>query len=276
MEKFLLVINARKPDIKSIEFACRIAAYAQTKLTGFFIENLFFDYIPALETEYPSYFETIRKKAGATVTADTEEAIKIFKEECQRNGIIAKVYVDKGEPAREVIFESRFADLLIVDPGISFSGREEQTPSSFIKEILAKAECPVLLAPDKFESAEEIIFCYDNTASSVFAIKQFTYLLPELSNKKVYLLEVNKTGREEFNESHRRMIEWLKAHYHFVYYHAIKGDGKDELFTYFFMKTKKIIVMGAYGRSMLSNLFRKSSADSLLQMVDLPLFITHH
>ena len=34
--------------------------------------------------------------------------------------------------------------------------------------------------------------------------------------------------------------------------------------------------MGAYGRSMISNLFKKSTADTMIQMTDLPLFITHY
>ena len=276
MEKILLVINARKPDTASIDFACSMAALAETRLTGLFIENLFFEYIPAGGIDSPSYFETVKENAGATVTADTEQAVRIFKDACQRMTVLSEVFIDKGEPIQEVIFESRFADLLIIDPDISFYDREEQLPSHFVKEILANVECPVLLAPERFEDVEEIVFCYDGSASSVFAIKQFTYLLPEFSSKKVMLLEVNKTGNEEFTERHRRMMEWLRAHYHSAYYHALKGDVKDELFTYFFMKTKKIIVMGAYGRNMPSNFFKRSSADILMRMVDLPLFITHH
>jgi hypothetical protein len=34
--------------------------------------------------------------------------------------------------------------------------------------------------------------------------------------------------------------------------------------------------MGAYGRSMLSNFFKKSNADVLMRVVDLPLFVTHY
>jgi hypothetical protein len=141
---------------------------------------------------------------------------------------------------------------------------------------LRNAECPVILTPNEFENPEEIVFCYDGSASSVFAIKQFTYLLPEFGNRKVLFLEVNKSGKEEFDDNHRRIMEWLRAHYHSVYYQILKGNSKDELFNYFFMKKKKMIVMGAYGRSLLSNLFRKSNADVIMSSVDLPLFISHH
>jgi len=276
MDKILLLINARKPNLFSIDFACQITNLAQTKLTGLFIENLYFEYIPVGGLESPSYFATLSRPSNATVTADTDQSVRLFKEQCLRKGIKPEILIDQGEPIQEVIYESRFADMLIVDPDISFYDRDEPLPSHFVKEILSKSECPVLLAPEKFEDFEEIVFCYDGSASSVFAIKQFTYLLPQFHDKKVMLLEVNRSGNEEFNESHRRMMDWLRDHFHSVYYYSLKGDANDELFTYFFMKEKKLVVMGAYGRSLLSNFFRKSSADLIIRMVDLPVFITHH
>lgn len=275
MEKILVVINAHQPDIESIEFACHMASLAKSKLTGLFIENLYFDRTPA-GIDGPSYFKTVREISKGVITTDTDQTIKIFKEECNRNVIASEVYTDKGEPMQEAIYESRFADLLIVDPSISFYDRQEQLPSHFVKEILANAECPVLLSPQEFDHIEEVVFCYDGSASSVFAIKQFTYLLPQFSNKKVMLLEVNTSGKEEFNDSHWRVMNWLRAHYSSVYYHGLEGHASDTLFDYFFMKKNKMIVMGAYGRSLLSNFFRRSNADILVRMVDLPLFITHH
>ncbi len=277
MEKILLVIYARQPDMEAIDFACRLSAMTGSTLTGLFIENIFFQPMPADSLEGVSYFKTVRENSSHPVIADTEQAVRLFKEECQRKGINPEIYMDKGEPAEEVIFESRFADLLVLDAGTHFYENDEHVPSHFIKEILARAECPILLAPGLMEEeVDEIVFCYDGSASSVFAIKQFTYLLPLFAGKKALLLEVNSSGNITFDEGHRRMMEWLRSHYHSVYFHSLKGDVKDELFIYFFMKRKKIIVMGAYGRSMLSTLFRKSKADMLMETVNLPLFITHH
>ena len=276
MEKILLIVNARTPNLESISFACKMAKTAQTKLTGLFIENLNFDYVPPAGIDTPSYFIPINQTDTATIAADTERAIKLFLEQCEKKGVQAEIYRDKGEPLAEVLFESRFADLLIVTADNSYYPSEEQMPSNFVKKILANAECPVLLAPQKIEEFDEIVFCYDGSVSSVFAIKQFTYLLPEFNNKKVLLLEVNKSQQTGVNESLRRMMQWLRAHYSTVAHHSLTGNVKDELFTYFFMKTNKLIVIGAYGRSMLSSFFKKSSADVLIHMVDLPLFITHH
>lgn len=276
MEKIVVVLSARKPDTTSIDFACRIAAGTQSKLTGLFVENLYY-HPPTESMNKDVYFQSVQEKeSGSTVITDTGQAVKLFVSECGLHHITAETYIDKGEPIQEVIYESRFADLLIVDPKINFYDRVEQLPSHFTKEILSNAECPVLLAPDKAVDVEEIVFCYDGSASAVYALKQFTYLLPQFKNKKATLLEVNSSGKEEFNEDHRRIMNWLRAHYESVNYQALKGIARDELFTWFFMKSNKLAVMGSYGRSALSKFFKHNTADTLIRTVDLPIFITHY
>ncbi|RYF87541.1 MAG: hypothetical protein EON98_00210 [Chitinophagaceae bacterium] len=276
MEKIIVVLSAHKPDIASIDFACRIAALTGSKLTGLFVENLYY-HSPVSSMGEKPYFQAVQQEeGGSVVTTDTDQVVRLFVAECSLHQVAAETYIDKGEPIQEVIYESRFADLLIVDPKINFYDRVEQLPSHFTKEILSSAECPVLLAPDKSIDIEEIVFCYDGSPSSVFALKQFTYLLPQLKNKKAILLEVNSSGKEEFNEDHRRIMNWLRAHYESVSYQGLKGTAKDELFIWFFMKTNKLAVMGSYGRTALSKFFKHSTADTLIRTIDLPIFITHY
>ena len=276
MEKILVVIDSHKPNLASIDFACQLAVLTQTKLTGLLIENIFFGYEPDDFDETTEQEETGAINTGTAVAGATVDSIKVFTEECRKRGIQPDVYVDKGEPIQEIIYESRFADLLVIDPAIDFYDRNDQLPSHLVKEVLASAECPVILSPGVYNGIDEIIFCYDGSASSVFAIKQFTYLLPQLSNKKVLLLEVTESRNTESDESHLRVLAWLQAHFHSAAYHRLHGNSKDELFTYLLNKANRLVVMGAYGRSFLSRFFKKSNADMLIRTIDLPLFITHH
>jgi hypothetical protein len=217
--------------------------------------------------------ETTTGKKGL---ADTDQAFRLFREKCAKNYIACNVLRDKGEPVQEIIFESRYADLIIVDPSLHFFEGSDTIPSHFVKQLLAHAESPVLLAPEHCTYLDEIIFCYNGTASSMFAIRQFTYMLPELKDCKVSVLEISKNDKPEFNEGHKRLMDWLRMHYDSVRYQVVTGNAADELFTHLFMHHDKMVVIGAYGRNMLSRLFRKSTADKLVRMVDLPIFITHH
>ena len=276
MEKIVLVLNAHRPDMASIDFACRVAKLTAAKLTSLLIDDVYAAEAPAFMAE-SSYFDlTLSSEAQPGVATDTDHAVKLFLDECRLKKVAAGICVVKGEPIQQVIAESRFADLLILDSAIHFYKEELQLPSHFTKEVLANAECPVLLAPAMFHDIDEIVFCYDGSASSVFAIKQLTYLFPSFADKNVLLLEVSRSHTKELDEDHRNMLEWLQAHYKTVRYQTLKGAVKDELFTFFFMKTRKLVVMGAYGRSTLSTFFKRSSADVLIRTVDLPLFIAHH
>lgn len=277
-ERILLAVNTNRPDLASIEFATRIASLARTKLTALFLEKVYYEPVLVEQPEVLQYsVHLLQTGELAAVHADIERAMELVQEECRFAGIGLEMIADSGDPLRQTIYESRFTDLVILDPGMSFSHISDDVPSHFVKEVLLHAECPVLLSPKEFVGMEEVVFCYDRSPSSVFAIKQFTLLLPQFSNKHVVLLEVDPAGREEAHKDDRkRMMEWLNLHYRSAAYQLLKGKAKDELFNYLFLKTKTIVIMGAYGRSMLSNFFRKSHADALIRLADLPLFIAHY
>lgn len=172
--------------------------------------------------------------------------------------------------------ESRYADLLIIDPATSFSHTSEDLPTSFVREVLRIAECPVLIAPQFFDGIDDIVFCYDGSASSVFAIRQFIYLFPEYSDKNAIILHVSERGEAMPADTNSRIHSWLKPHFSSVNFHVPEGHVEEELAAYFSGKEKCFVVMGAYGRSFLSSFFRKSASNRIIGLIDLPLFITHH
>jgi nucleotide-binding universal stress UspA family protein len=60
-----------------------------------------------------------------------------------------------------------------------------------------------------------------------------------------------------------------------VNYKSLYGRPKDELFGYLLEKEKVIVVMGAFGRTMVSTMISKSNAELILKVVNLPIFISH-
>ena len=175
MKKILLVLDARRPETGAIEWGCRLAALTQSHLTGLLIENLF-DREAAEEMEESLDLQPAEQPGEETVLKTaTDRAIKQFVSECAFHQVKADVYLDKGEPIQELLAESRFADLLIMSPKLDFSRHRDEghLPSHFTKEILALAECPVLLVPEKYTPVEEIVFCYDGSASAAFAKYRF-------------------------------------------------------------------------------------------------------
>jgi len=278
MKKILLAIDATHMDTEVIHFACNIATLTHSTLTAYFLSgineeepvvNMAFGmpYVESVVKDLPEYAILKEKK---------EENIRLFERTCAVKGVRCQALdFSTKYPAQTIIDESRFADLVILQATTSFETSMEEIPTGFSKEVLAAAECPVLVAPLNIADIDQIIFAYDGSRSAVFAIKQFTYLFPELADKKVIVLQVNES--EELPVTERdKLGRLLRMHYSGIGFQVLQGKPADELFGYLLEKQNTLVVMGAYGRSWLSGLFKPATAGLLLKTINLPFFITHH
>ena len=272
MKRVLVAIDANQVNVNLLDFACFIAKLTHSKLTGIFLDKIKIAKEPVKEMAYGAQ-RSVSAETGEKVKL-FDEGARLFTETCNNRGANCSLHHDEGSPVVDIIKESRFAELLIVDPEMSFKEKKE-IPSGFIKEVLAKSECPVVLAPFSFYGIDEILFAYDGSPASVFAIKQFIYLFPELTGKKVTVLQVNEHGDNAFTEKNK-VGELLQMHYSSIGFQLLHGKASDELFGYLLGKKNVFVVMGAFGRSMLSGFFKHSTAELILKTINLPVFIAHH
>lgn len=279
MKKILLAVDAINPNKNALDFACYLGRLTHSKITGVFLENL--------EPKTKPVFKQLQRMTLLDWSEDektdaynnckeqlVEKNIELFKEGCICRDVNYHVHLDRGMPLTELVEESRFADVLVTDASISFHNQFTGLPSLFVRNILKTAECPVIIAPERFESVDEIVFAYNGAPSSVFAIKQFTYLFPQYCNVKTTIIHANESG--EWNGTDKyKFKEWLKDHYTKLDFEVLKGDAGTKLFDYLFTKKNMFLVMGAYGRNALSELFVTNPADFLIKVVTQPIFIAH-
>jgi nucleotide-binding universal stress UspA family protein len=266
MEKILLAVDTVPINKQTLYFACYLADLTNSKLVGIFPAYN----SPCVETILAGKVE--ENRASMSVM---EKNIQIFEAVCAGRHIMPYIHRNSGDPVNEIFKETRFADLLIVDSPLTGTDNLNSTLSGFLKEILAKSECPVVIAPPDFTDIEEIVFAYDGSASSVFAMKQFSYLFPGLSNCRLTIVQVNAKEKAEITEI-QKVIELLQMHYSAIGYHHLKGKTIEELYKFLVNKEKTFVVMGAFGRNSLSTFLKHSTAELLIQKINLPLFIAHH
>jgi hypothetical protein len=277
MEKIILAVDALEPNQNAFEFACYLRRLTESKITAIFLENLL-DEARAVQKDLQGRAVVFWDREDAAENnirgARIEQNITAFKDQCLNRSICFNVHRDRGLPVKELIKESRFADVLVIDAGTSFNKRFEDSPTGFVREILSKAECPVIISPERFEELNEIIFAYNGSASSVFAIKQFTYLFPQLQDKKITILQVNNTGKWKDPDKHK-FKEWLQDHYLNLHFEAVKGKIDEGLCDFLFNRKNIFLVIGAYGRNAVSRFFTESFADPVIRSITQPIFIAH-
>ncbi|MEC5142480.1 universal stress protein [Chitinophaga sp. 212800010-3] len=277
MEKILYVTDAVKLNRVALEFACYLCNLTHSKLTGVFLEN---KELELRSGEYIREMAEIPEVPGAELAGQKElyrdDSICRFRNICEVNGVNNITHTMPGLPSVEVIKESRYADLIVIDASSSFSWKTEAIPSSFVRSVLRQAECPVVLAPESFDGIDEIVFAYNGSRASMFAIKQFTYLFPQFRGHRVKLLSIIEE-RKTVRGDEEKLKEWLDCHYEKVSVTISKDDNmKAGLLEKLFGNDSTFIVMGAFGRSSLAELFIPNPAIPVVKLVTQPIFISHY
>lgn len=266
MIKITLAINPFAPSKNAFDFAAYLARLANAPLTTALLENK----ERVLRDEQ-------RADAPATVSAESvvKRAMQWIKDAAALREIVYKMHRNRGLPFDELVAESRFGDVLVMHPAISFSSKIEGGFTTLAKEILKRSECPVFVVSESVERIDEIIVAYDRSASSVFALKLFSYLFPMLSDTKLTVLQVH-SGAPHDDPSEYFFKEWVRNHYHcYVDFMTLKGDTDQQLVDYLNGRKNAVLVMGAYKRSAGVQLRTRSYAEWVIRNTTVPVFITH-
>jgi nucleotide-binding universal stress UspA family protein len=275
MGKILVVIDPVKANRNTLDFALYIGQQTKSAITGLFIENADPRLVERDLHGFPVAFtEKNIAKNRLVIKAEIEQTLSDFEMKCADRRIPFVVHRDYGIPVDEVLAESRFADLLLIDAGTELEKKSERAPTDFVNEILRKSECPVVLAPEHPGEINEIIFCYDGSRNAMHAIRQFTCLFPQFKDKKLVILEVKKDGKGDLQKE-KRLTEWMGNHYPHFQHEIRTGTVRQILFDSVFKKENIFIVMGSFGRTALSAFFKKATAESLIKITTQPVFIAH-
>ncbi|MGE5108990.1 MAG: universal stress protein [Sphingobacteriales bacterium] len=278
MTKIIAAFDGLKFSDSTKEFAVNIAWQTKAHLVGIFLEDLtYHSYkIYELVTE-TGVSETKLKKFEAADAIAREKAVKKFETACQVAGITYSIHHDRKIAIKELLHESIYADLLIVDAKETLTHYEETKPTRFIRELLAEVQCPVLLAPQKYKPIEKVLLLYDGEPSSVFAIRMFSYVLPELKELPCEVVSVKYMNNNLHVPDNKLIKEFSKRHFPKAIYTTLKGLPEIEIVNHLKeQKENTLIVLGAYRRSMVSRWFRTSMADVLMKEFKIPLFIAHN
>ena len=200
--------------------------------------------------------------------------MRYFETKCQHAGLEYRSHRDTDLFAlQELQTESRFADLMILSSELFYDNVGKEQPNDYLRKALRQTECPVLLVPEKYELPNKVMLAYDGKPDSVFAIKQFTYLFPQLFHWETKLICL-----EEENEPlpHQELIEELAAkHFSNLTLESVTDETAASFANWVSEQEEYMLVTGAYGRSELSNLFKKSFLADVIGQHKIPVFVAH-
>ncbi len=278
MKKVIAAIDAVNFSAKQLQHFNSWSVQANGKLVAVFLENIAgepIEYLGSLPTDIAPLYAELNWQHIDDRRKAIHEKIQLFDEACENLKINASLHEDEKMPLEEIVRESRFADLLLIENNISFNKLFESDPPRFVQDVLRESQCPVLLLPSEKKEIEELFFTYNGSSSSMYAIRSFTNLFPNYIDKPVKILFVDEQNKGVIPDE-KLLKEYMQYHYKNWSVVMINGDDPAfELAGFLINKSNYLVTLGAYSRSNLSQFFHKSDAKRLLKMLNTNIFITH-
>ena len=279
MKKFVAAFDGLRFSESTLDYAIFFAKHAKAHLVGVFLEDII---------RHSYGLADITKYAGENVDSHLQdlnendreaqnESVYRFEQACQNSGLNYTVHRDRNVAILELLHESIYSDLIVINEDETLTRYEKPSPTRFIRELLNDVQCPVVIVPQKYKPVEKIVMLYDGEPSSVHAVRMFSYLFEEIKHFETQIVKVNAKEESMHLPDNRLIKEFIKRHYPKAEYIVLKGNAEDEIIRYLHREKKDpLIVLGAYRRNKLSRLFKPSMADYLLQHLKVPLFIAHN
>jgi hypothetical protein len=273
MKKVMIAFDGFHFSDSAFRFASALNEKNQILLTGVFLPQISYaniwTYADGMGT--PLFVPALEKSETETI----EKNIHHFEELCVRNQIEFRVRRDFNDLALpELKRESRFADLTLIGSHYFYTNMGAGDPNTYLRDALHDVECPAIVVPEKFAIPNSNILAYDGSASSVFAIKQFIYTLPELSENKTLLVYISKDEEPQIPDE-PFIEELLARHFKDLTVTKLNIDAKNYFSTWMADKKTSILVCGSYGRSSFSNIVKKSFVAEVIKDHQLPVFVAH-
>ena len=273
MKKVLIAFDGTNSPSGAFEFARQMHRVSPILLVGIFLPqvNLASVWSYANAMSGPAMIPLIEEEQAVQI----QKNIKGFEKKCKDHHIACRVHKDYfGLSVAELPKETRFADLVLVGGEKSESTLVESEHMNYIKDLLKNTECPVVVVPEDFKQTGFNILAYDGSSSSVFAIKQFTYLFPELCNRGTLLVYL-RTDHSNPMPKKDYITEYATQQFPDLTIQCLEVRRHKFLTEWLDGKPDAMLVCGACGRSFVSEMVKQSFVSEVIQARKHPLFIAH-
>lgn len=178
--------------------------------------------------------------------------VKVLEDYCTSAGVQVKFW-----KINERHLDALTDSIELVDLTVLSEGTEADMFS--LKHFLTSARCPVVLFLPGYQKFEKTIFAYDDQHPGMHSFKMFSYVLPAFRHLTTVSVSVVPSNVVDI-EYQEEVTSWFQHHNPQAGLEIIHFIVNETLPQFIDRYSAAFVVMGAYGRSSLSLLFKKSMA----------------
>ena len=273
MKKILLAIDGPQFSAGAMNTLLFLSSKMKISVTGAFLENIFKFKIDRILHKSDKVESEVEREYDSSMDI-TLHNFEIF---CAGKGIPAAIHeISEGYDQDVLLTETRFADLMAISSERFFHFDEEIELNPFVVKLLKHTECPVLVIPESFQGIESVILTFDNTTSSIYAIKMFSYLFPDLVGLPTTLIAgMHADKGDETQKALELMTDFCKSHFTDFKVVQLPELSPTQLESYAENQSKAVIVSGSFGRNDVSMMWKGSFSEHIIAQHKVPVFIAH-
>jgi len=202
--------------------------------------------------------------------------LETFEQACQQHQVEGLALEAKGLPVLELEQLSQRHDIIVMGKKPEFHFELEAESNIVVRHIARDNPRPLLIAPANDNGqGEGVLIAYDGSLQAARALHIF--LLLGLAGKKpVHIISIDRSSADATARAHmaQQMCETHGIQATAQGLDAVSNPAHAILAVAHERKAK-MIVLGAFGRRGLRDLFFGSVASHLLEEADIPLFVHH-
>lgn len=277
MQKIAVIFDGLRFSESTLQYAITLAKKGSSHVVALFLNDFTYNSF--------NMYQLMRQGASENEISDFEERDWIKRETLgryvtaafEKAGLSNTVHHNGNVAIQDVLHESVYTDLIIIDIHETFTQEKKLPPTQFIRDLLTDVQCPVLVIPSEYREIKKAVLLYDGDPPSVYAIKMADYLIPWIKELPIEVLTVNHTHEINHLNDNNLMKEFMESHFPDAIHKVMPGQPEtlivDQLKE---QEPGTLVILGAYRKSAVSRWFRMSMADVLMGSLQLPLFIAHN
>ena len=200
-----------------------------------------------------------------------EEAVRDFKEACEKSGVPYDVVYEEGEPYEHMISAARYHDLKIFGLRHLFEhGVIDEPPDELVRMVQAGIR-PVLAVSEQHRPIRRVVLAYSGSMESSETMRRFVQLnlWPKMLLRIVTFSDSEETGDQRLQDA----AAYCRDHGLQPELECVSGSAKDQLLPYAQNWDADLIVVGNSAKNLLLRKLFGETALYMIRHADRPLFL---
>lgn len=205
----------------------------------------------------------------------TELFLEAFSKQCASAMVQAGGVKKVGEPAQQLVLEAQAHDVVLLGKETFFQFETQEEPDDTLITVIKNVPRPVISVPRLLPDEGPVVIAWDGSVQVARAISSFQSLQLH-AGKEVHVLAI-QAKQQEATDSMDRAVRFLSnhqvtAHRQFV---ISAADPADIILEKLAKLQAGLLVMGAYGKSTITEFFFGSVTRTLLRECPVPILVDH-